>query len=446
MNRKRIIKKNISLSIVYKAINMALVFITIPLLLNYLDKEQYGVWATIFSLVNIMLYLEGALGNALKTKLSEALGNNDLVLAKEYISIAYIVLFAVTAAGVLITSALVFNIDLQRTLNTNIEESQLKKAVFYLFFLMFVGFLLGIYKAIYYANKQSSKVELAMLVYQSIILVSIIVVYSFFERSLIIISLIYGLASTLTAVFFTINFFSGRKNLLPSIMVFNWQKAKKLLELSAGFLIIQLAMIVIFTFDNLIITSLLNPLEVTSYDIVLKVFQVFIMFSLIAQEPLWALYTEAYQKNDAKWIKKTLKNLNRAFLLFTSFMILMFFISDELIIIWTRKDLMIAQMLIAFMCIFSLLRVYSSIYMTFLNSIGAIKLQVCLFALGAVVKIPLSIYLVKNTSLGSSGVIFASCISIIMLAIFLPIQTSKILNKLKLENVQNENKTKYFRA
>ena len=62
---------------------MALVFITIPLLLNYLDKEQYGVWATIFSLVNIMLYLEGALGNALKTKLSEALGNNDLVLAKD---------------------------------------------------------------------------------------------------------------------------------------------------------------------------------------------------------------------------------------------------------------------------------------------------------------------------------------------------------------------------
>lgn len=434
MNRKRIIKENISLSIVYKAINMTFVFITIPLLLNYLDKEQYGVWATIFSLVNIMLYLEGALGNALKTKLSEALGNNDVVLAKEYISIAYIVLFAVTAVGVLITSALVFNIDLQRTLNTNIEESQLKKAVFYLFFLMLVGFLLGIYKAIYYANKQSSKVELAMLVYQSIILVSIVVVSCFFERSLITISLIYGLASTLTAVFFTINFFSARKNLIPSIMVFNWQKAKKLLGLSTGFLIIQLAMIVIFTFDNLIITNLLNPLEVTSYDIVLKVFQVFIMLSLIAQEPLWALYTEAYQKKDTKWIKKTLKNINRAFVLFASFIILMFFISDELIIIWIRKDMMIAQMLIAIMCIFTALRVYSSIYMTFLNSIGAIKSQVFLFALGAVVKIPLSIYLVKNTSLGSSGVIFASCISIIMLVIFLPIQTSRILNKLKHEN------------
>jgi O-antigen/teichoic acid export membrane protein len=434
MNRKRIIKENISLSIVYKAINMTFVFITIPLLLNYLDKEQYGVWATIFSLVNIMLYLEGALGNALKTKLSEALGNNDVVLAKEYISIAYIVLFAVTAVGVLITSTLVFNIDLQRTLNTNIEESQLKKAVFYLFFLMLVGFLLGIYKAIYYANKQSSKVELAMLVYQSIILVSILVVSCFFERSLITISLIYGLASTLTAVFFTINFFSARKNLIPSIMVFNWQKAKKLLGLSTGFLIIQLAMIVIFTFDNLIITNLLNPLEVTSYDIVLKVFQVFIMLSLIAQEPLWALYTEAYQKKDTKWIKKTLKNINRAFVLFASFIILMFFISDELIIIWIRKDIMITQMLIAIMCIFTALRVYSSIYMTFLNSIGAIKSQVFLFVLGAVVKIPLSIYLVKNTSLGSSGVIFASCISIIMLVIFLPFQTSRILNKLKAEN------------
>jgi O-antigen/teichoic acid export membrane protein len=158
------------------------------------------------------------------------------------------------------------------------------------------------------------------------------------------------------------------------------------------------------------------------------------MLSLIAQEPLWALYTEAYQKKDTKWIKKTLKNINRAFVLFASFIILMFFISDELIIIWIRKDIMITQMLIAIMCIFTALRVYSSIYMTFLNSIGAIKSQVFLFVLGAVVKIPLSIYLVKNTSLGSSGVIFASCISIIMLVIFLPFQTSRILNKLKAEN------------
>jgi O-antigen/teichoic acid export membrane protein len=446
MHRRSIILKNISLSLVYKTLSMAIVFITIPILLNYLGNEQYGVWAVIFSIVNILLYVEGTIGNALKTKLSEALSNNDLSLAKEYISIAYVILFFLTSIILLSISFFIFKLDLQQIFNTTIEERELKQAVFSLLVLICIGLFLGLYKAIYYAINQASKVELAMLVYQVIILVSIIIISTFFEKSLSKISLTYGFASVLTAVFFTIKFYKNRLRLIPSIIVFNWMKAKKLLELSTGFFVIQLSMIIIFTLDNLIITRLMGPAHVTNYDITLKIFQVLIMLSLIIQEPLWALYTEAFQKRDFKWIKKTIKNLNRAFVLFASFIILMFFISDELIIIWTRKDLMIAQMLIAFMCIFTALRVYSSIYMTFLNSIGAIKLQVYLFALGAVIKIPFSIYLVKNTSLGSSGIIIASCISIIMLAIFLPIQTSKILNKRKPENVQNGKKAKYIRA
>ena len=50
MDRKKIIFKNVSLSVLYKVINMCIVFTTIPLLLNYLEKELYGIWVTIFSL------------------------------------------------------------------------------------------------------------------------------------------------------------------------------------------------------------------------------------------------------------------------------------------------------------------------------------------------------------------------------------------------------------
>ena len=50
MNRKKIIFKNVSLGVFYKIINMGIVFTTIPLLLNYLEKEQYGIWVTLFSI------------------------------------------------------------------------------------------------------------------------------------------------------------------------------------------------------------------------------------------------------------------------------------------------------------------------------------------------------------------------------------------------------------
>ena len=86
MDRKKILFKNISLSFLYKAVNMGLVFITIPLLLNYLEKELYGIWVTIFSIVNIVFFMDGGIGNGLKTKLSESISIKDVKLSKTYIT------------------------------------------------------------------------------------------------------------------------------------------------------------------------------------------------------------------------------------------------------------------------------------------------------------------------------------------------------------------------
>ena len=68
-------------------------------------------------------------------------------------------------------------------------------------------------------------------------------------------------------------------------------------------------MIIIFTTDNLIISNLLGPKEVTNYDIILKLFQIITISSIILLDPFWALFTDAFQKKDFNWIQKTLKKL-----------------------------------------------------------------------------------------------------------------------------------------
>ena len=90
MNRSKIIVKNVSLGVIYKAINLIIVFTTIPLLLNYLEREQYGVWVTVFSIINIVFFVDAGIGNGLKTKLSEAVSLQDFNRANTYISTAYI--------------------------------------------------------------------------------------------------------------------------------------------------------------------------------------------------------------------------------------------------------------------------------------------------------------------------------------------------------------------
>jgi len=406
---------------------MGIVFTTIPLLLNYLEKEQYGIWVTIFSLVNIVFFVDAGIGNGLKTKLSEALSLRDLKLARTYISTAYIIISSISLIVFCLGVFLIFLINFQDLLNTNIAERELKMLLLTTLSLVIVTFVLNLYKSFYYANQQASKIELAMLLCQATILISIAILIQFFPQKLLYVALIYGVLNITISIIFTILFFKKNKQIKPSFKSFSKEKIKDLMGLSLGFFAIQLCMIIIFATDNLIISNLLGPGEVTNYDIVYKLFQVVITLSVIAQDPLWALYTDAYQKRDYNWIKQTLIRLNRLFILFVLFVFVLLLISKSIIKVWIQRDLLISNSLVLFMAIFVVIRVYGIIYMNFLNSIGRIKLQMKLYIFGAVINLPLSIFFVQQFNLGSSGVILGTILSVVGLSIALPIQTFKIL-------------------
>ena len=201
------------------------------------------------------------------------------------------------------------------------------------------------------------------------------------------------------------------------------------MSLSIGFFVIQICMIVIFTTDNIIISNVLGPEEVTNYDIIFKLFQVIITFSTILLDPFWSLFTDAYQKKDFLWIKKTLKKLNKLFIIVCIATIVLILLTKDIVSIWIGKDFIVKESLPYLMGLFVLIRIYPLMYMYFLNSIGKIKLQMYLYIIGAVINIPISIFFVKYFNLGISGVILGTSVSIISMLILLPIQTHRILKR-----------------
>ena len=218
--RDTILKKNISLGVIFKILNMGISFLTIPILLSYLDTEQYGLWVTIFSIVNVIIYIDGGIVNGLKTKLSEALSQNNIKLAREYISTAYISISFFSLIILIIGSLLIYWIDFKTLLNTNISESTIKSTFFITLLMMTFGYVLGLYKSLYYANHKSSLVELSMLIYQSFNLLLLILVLNYFPRSLIYVALIYGISIIFIGIIFSIFFFQKTKRNFAIIKFF----------------------------------------------------------------------------------------------------------------------------------------------------------------------------------------------------------------------------------
>ena len=88
--RTKSIKKNVIVMMLIKGLSMLISFLYVPLLYNTFDTTSYGVWLTLTSLVSWVAMFDVGLGNGLRNKLAESLAQGDNVLAKKYVSTAYV--------------------------------------------------------------------------------------------------------------------------------------------------------------------------------------------------------------------------------------------------------------------------------------------------------------------------------------------------------------------
>ena len=88
------------------------------------------------------------------------------------------------------------------------------------------------------------------------------------------------------------------------------------MNLGIKFFVISIAAVILFTTDNLIITQLFGPDQVTPYQITHKYFNLSFMFFIILVQPLWSAVTDAFEKNDFKWIQNIMKKMTKVWVLF----------------------------------------------------------------------------------------------------------------------------------
>jgi O-antigen/teichoic acid export membrane protein len=144
----------------------------------------------------------------------------------------------------------------------------------------------------------------------------------------------------------------------------------------------------------------------------------------------WSSFIDALAKGDEAWIKQKLKTFNYLFLLLVLAYITIYFLFDLIVPIWIGDDVLEVNFVLnKLIVIYYLISSYTSIYIYVINASGKIKLQKYLYIVIALVNIPLSIILIRAFDLGSAGVILASSLCLLILLIFMPIQSMKILKK-----------------
>jgi len=421
-------KKNIVASFVIKGFSISISLVLVPLTINYINPSRYGIWLTLSSIVGWLSFFDIGFGFGLRNKFAEALAENKEELAKIYVSTTYAILSIII--GIVLVAFFIVNpfLNWTKILNTTPELagelSILALIVFVFFCLRFIFQLLSTVLA---ANQEPAKGSFIELMGSMASLFLIFILTKTTSGSLIYLGAILSFTPVFVLIVSSIWFYrNDYKKFAPSFKLIKFKYAKDLMSLGLKFFIIQIAALVLFNTDNIIIIQLFGSKYVTTYNVSFKLFSILVMVFNIIATPLWSAFTEAYTKNDLDWIKATIKTLEKIWLFLILFTIILLLISPYLFKLWLGDKVQVPFVLSMAMSSYVIVSIWQTIHVFFLNGIGKVKLQLYLVIFSSLINIPMAIFLGRK--FGLVGITITSTILFAIMGIVFSIQTRKILN------------------
>ncbi len=422
-------KKNILASFFLKGINIGSGLIIVPLAIEYLDPTRYGIWLTINSVVMLFGFMDVGLGHGLRNKFAEAMAQNNKTLAKKIVSTGYFTIAAIAVGFFLLFATANQFLDWSKLLNApEIPKDELKTLTFIVFGFFSMRLVLRLIGNILLADQKPALKDLVETSGKLLNLLIIFLLIKTTKGSLLNLGMSYSIAPVIMLFLFSLFFFhSSYRAIAPSYSYFDSTLVKYLLNLGGKFFIIQLAIVVLYTTDNIIISHLFSPSEVTPYQIAHRYFGLVLMGTTIIITPFWSAVTEAYSKGEIEWIKNSIKKLIKFWGIILSILLIMLLLSDKFYQLWLGNKVTIPFILSLSWAIFIGVQVLGSVFTHFINGIGKMKLSLYTATANMLINIPLSIFFAKYLSFGVVGVLCATFISVFFTTILRIIQFKKLI-------------------
>ena len=384
--------------------------ITVPLTVNYLGAERYGLWMAISSMIALMSFADLGLGNGLLNAVSKANARNSKQEAKIAVSSTFFILVGISTVLFLIFVSIFPFISWQHVFNVQsalaIKESG--PAMMTLVVIFLINIPLGIVERIQSGYQEGFKFQI-WLILGSLLSFTGILICIYFKSGLVWLVLSFSGGQLLATILNGIYLFGKRRNyLLPKLKYFNWPVGKSLINSGMIFFLLGFFTLIGNTSDDIIIAQTLGSSSVAGYEIVKKMF-LFSMFTQFLIQPLWPAFAEAVENGDFVWARKTVKKalyLGVSCAAIISLPLLLF--GKQIIAIWVSANYQPSWWLLSGFYAFVLLANYGGVMSTFLNSGPLLSKQIRMIGLASLSAVLLKVFL--SIKFGVSGIIWATVI------------------------------------
>lgn len=308
--RNRMLRNNILFSGILKIISLSTSLLIIPITINYLNNEIYGIWMTITSVLFWINTFDIGLGNGMRNYLTGAISRKDFNLGRRYISTTLALLTVIALTMAIIISVPMSILDLNQFFNTKVLSNEgLRNALIVAIGFTLLNFVVKNIGLIFVAMQKYAINDLLSVSGNVIALGIIYLLTKFTTGNLLYVVLAYTATHSLIFMLAAIPLFIKHPELRPSFKYFDKGLTRQIIGKGLSYFVIQISScLVIFGAANMFITQYCGPSAVTTYNIAYKYFNLLVIAYTIILAPMWNAYTDAYVKGDMKWIAN---NFNR---------------------------------------------------------------------------------------------------------------------------------------
>lgn len=308
--RNRMLRNNILFSGILKIISLSTSLLIIPITINYLNNEIYGIWMTITSVLFLINTFDIGLGNGMRNYLTGAISRKDFNLGRRYISTTLALLTVIALTMAIIISVPMSILDFNQFFNTKaLSNEGLRNALIVAIGFTLLNFVVKNIGLIFVAMQKYAINDLLSVSGNVIALGIIYLLTKFTTGNLLYVVLAYTATHSLIFMLAAIPLFIKHPELRPSFKYFDKGLTRQIIGKGLSYFVIQISScLVIFGAANMFITQYCGPSAVTTYNIAYKYFNLLVIAYTIILAPMWNAYTDAYVKGDMKWIAN---NFNR---------------------------------------------------------------------------------------------------------------------------------------
>ena len=284
-------------------------FVAVPLTVRYLGAERYGAWVTIASTISWLSIADLGLGNGLTSALSDAYGKRDIELAQRHVATAFWLLAGIAAACGLLFAAISPHLDWAALLNVHSEVARAEvaqaAALAVGFFLLALP--LGVIDRVYAAWQEGAVANLWSAAASLAALLALVVATRTNGGMALLVLAYAGGRFVVQAASGAWLFRRHHPELRPAPGAFERASMGRLANTGGLFFVIQIAALILFNTDNIIIARMLGPEQVTPYSVTWSLFTLPSMAITIAFPYLWPAYADAIARSDVRWISRTFR-------------------------------------------------------------------------------------------------------------------------------------------